>query len=66
MLGLPISAALGFGVGLGARGLWWGFVLGLASAAVLLTWRFQRRVRLFPATTPEAADVAPEAQVLEE
>ncbi len=66
MLGLPISAALGFGVGLGARGLWWGFVLGLASAAVLLTWRFQRRVRLFPATMPEAADVAPEAQVLEE
>ena len=66
MLGLPISAALGFGAGWGPRGLWWGFVLGLGSAAVLLTWRFQRRVRLFPATTPEAADVTPEVQVLEE
>jgi len=41
-LGLVCSYVLGFGLGLGARGLWWGLVLGLGSAAVLLSWRFYR------------------------
>ena len=50
-LGLPISYVLGFRVGLGPIGLWWGLVLGLGVvAAVLLTRvrvglaRRQRRV----------------------
>lgn len=65
LLGLPVSAALGFGAGWGARGLWWGFVLGLASAAVLLTWRFHRHVQRVPSLTPQVSDVAPEASALE-
>jgi MATE family multidrug resistance protein len=40
ILGLTTSYTLGFRVGLGAVGLWWGLVLGLASAAVLLSMRF--------------------------
>ena len=63
MLGLPISAALGFWAGWGARGLWWGFVLGLASASVLLSWRFRRQVRHVPSGPEEAADLALVADV---
>ena len=39
MIGIPTSALLAFGLDLGARGLWWGFVAGLGAVAVLLTWR---------------------------
>ncbi len=43
VLGLPIAYVLGFERGLGISGLWWGFALGLAVVAVMLTywiWRF--------------------------
>ena len=67
LIGLPVSAALGFGLGWGAEGFWWGFVLGLASAAVLLTGRFYRHVRRLPATSPaKDIEVAPEVEVMEE
>jgi len=52
ILGLPVSATLGFVLGWGARGLWWGFVLGLASASVLLSWRFYRHTRHIPVEPP--------------
>lgn len=39
-IGLPISLALGFGAGMGARGLWWGLSAGLSVTAVLLIARF--------------------------
>jgi MATE family multidrug resistance protein len=35
--------ALAFPLGVGPAGLWWGFVLGLAAVAALLTWRLYRR-----------------------
>ncbi len=43
IVGLP--AAWGFGLGLnwGASGLWWGMIVGVASTAILLLWRFQWR-----------------------
>ncbi len=67
LLGLPISAALGFWAGWGATGLWWGFVLGLASAAVLLTTRFYRRVQHVPLRPPkEAAALEAEVGMVEE
>ena len=44
VIGLSSGGILGFGLERGALGLWWGLVLGLAAAAVLLTWRFCRRV----------------------
>ncbi len=39
-IGLPISYGLGMRLGMGVVGLWWGLVVGLAIAAVTLTWRF--------------------------
>ena len=39
VIGVPISIGLGFRTALGARGMWWGFVAGLASVALFLLWR---------------------------
>jgi len=41
--GIPVSLWLGFGLGLGAVGLWWGLVLGLAIVAVILVLRLKQR-----------------------
>lgn len=43
LIGVPVSVALGFGTGAGPRGLWWGFVAGLASVAVFLLLRIRHR-----------------------
>jgi multidrug resistance protein, MATE family len=39
-MGLTSGYFLGMVLGLGAVGLWWGLALGLAVAAIVLTWRF--------------------------
>jgi MATE family multidrug resistance protein len=39
LVGLPIGLWLGFGLGWGARGLWWGLVAGLAAVALVLLFR---------------------------
>lgn len=39
MVGLPLGAWLGFRLGWGAPGIWWGLVAGLAAVAALLGWR---------------------------
>lgn len=48
LLGIPTSLLLGFRLGLGPGGLWWGLVVGLAAVAVLLlvrvAWRLRRRI----------------------
>ena len=44
LVGLPVSAALGFGAGGGPRGLWWGLTVGLMLVAVILAWRVRRRL----------------------
>lgn len=41
-LALPCSYILGFVLGYGAMGIWLGYTLGLALAAVALPWRFWR------------------------
>ena len=56
-VGLSAGAALGFGAGQGATGLWWGLVLGLTAAALLLTRRFHRRSRSL-GEAPAAPSVA--------
>ena len=43
IVGMPASYVLGFTLGYGGAGLWWGLVIGLALAAVLLSWRFWGR-----------------------
>ena len=42
VLGIGGGAWLAFRAGMGGEGLWWGMVLGLAAAGVLLAWRFHR------------------------
>jgi MATE family, multidrug efflux pump len=41
-LGLPAAVVLAFPLGLGVRGLWWGFVIGLTAVAASLLARFLR------------------------
>jgi MATE family multidrug resistance protein len=43
-IGMPVGLWLGFGRGMGPRGLWWGLVLGLASVAILLLFRVRARM----------------------
>ena len=38
-VGFPVAWTLGFPLGLGAEGIWWGLATGLATAAVLLCSR---------------------------
>jgi len=45
LIGLPVSATLAFGAGLGPLGLWWGLVAGLGAVAVLLLLRVRARFR---------------------
>ena len=42
LIGLPLSGWLAFGLGLGARGVWWGLAAGLAAACVTLGPRLWR------------------------
>jgi multidrug resistance protein, MATE family len=39
-VGFPLALVLGFHLGLGAPGLWWGLLAGLAVVAIALLWRF--------------------------
>jgi MATE family multidrug resistance protein len=45
LVGIPAGLLLGLRAGLGAPGLWWGLVCGLASVAVILLGRVRRRFR---------------------
>jgi MATE family multidrug resistance protein len=45
LVGIPTSLYLAFRTGLGARGLWLGLVLGLASVAVILLGRVRHRLQ---------------------
>lgn len=45
VLALPMSYALGFGLGWGAAGVWTGLLLGLSAVALVLLRRFERETR---------------------
>lgn len=58
LAGLPLAAWLSLGTSVGPAGVWCGFIVGLAIAALGLGLRFQRRVRKarrLAATLPAAA-----------
>jgi len=59
VVGMSAAVGLGFGLRLGATGIWWGLTLGLATAAVLLTARFRRRVRAEAAAAPAVLTARP-------
>ncbi len=44
-LGFPLAYQLAFNTKFGPAGLWYGFIMGLSAASVLLTMRFFRRTR---------------------
>ena len=45
LIGLPTSLLLGFRLGFGPQGLWWGFVAGLGAVAVFLLARIGSKFR---------------------
>jgi MATE family multidrug resistance protein len=45
-VGFTASVLLGFPLGLGGEGIWFGLALGLSTSAGLFAWRFSRRDRL--------------------
>lgn len=47
VVALPVSWSAAFALGLGARGVWLGFVVGLTVAAVALAFRLRRTLRKF-------------------
>lgn len=59
VIGLSVGCLLGFGLGRGAEGLWWGLVVGLASAATMLTLRFRRLSSRIPARATNAVEDLP-------
>ncbi|ATB29009.1 MATE family efflux transporter [Melittangium boletus] len=42
LVGLPVALLLGFRMGYGVLGIWWGLCIGLTAVAVTLFWRFER------------------------
>jgi len=46
IVGIPVGLLLCFRMQMGAPGLWWGLVLGLAAVAVILLGRVRHRLRL--------------------
>lgn len=42
-IALPVAWLLGFPLGMGVRGIWYGMLIGLFVAAFLLFWRFRSR-----------------------
>jgi len=40
LVGFPVALLLGFGLNMGASGLWWGLTLGLVTVAIVLSARF--------------------------
>jgi MATE family multidrug resistance protein len=48
VIALPLAYLLGVRGGYGAVGIWWALAAGLASAALLLGWRFYHKTRTQP------------------
>lgn len=45
VIGIPVGYLLGFKLGLGVNGIWYGLTLGLLSASILLFLRFQNKTK---------------------
>lgn len=58
-IGLACGYTLGFVAGYGGKGLWWGLVIGLAVAAVLLVRRFRILARVIPVPAAQESPRVP-------
>jgi multidrug resistance protein, MATE family len=47
LIGMPLGVLLGFREKLGAAGLWWGLLIALTGAAVVLLWSWRKTLRSF-------------------
>ncbi len=56
VIGIPVSYALAFPLGMGGAGLWLGLTVGLSVAAGLLLWRFWRKAPPVPKSLTPAND----------
>ena len=45
LIGIPTGLILGYGLGWGATGFWWGLVTGLLAASLMLSLRFIKLTR---------------------
>jgi len=45
LIGAPSAWLMAFTLGWGPTGVWWGLALGLACAAVSLTWAFEAKIK---------------------
>jgi MATE family multidrug resistance protein len=57
-VGMPLGAGLGLGLGWGPQGMWVGLIVGLSTAAILLSTRFLRSSRRLPMESSAMTDGA--------
>ncbi len=53
LIGAPAAWLMAFTLGWGPTGVWWGLALGLACAAVSLTWAFEAKMKRMIRREPE-------------
>jgi MATE family multidrug resistance protein len=58
-VGMPLGAGLGLGLGWGPQGMWVGLIVGLTTAAVLLSTRFLRSSRRVPMNAGSDSESSP-------
>jgi MATE family multidrug resistance protein len=54
LIGAPAAWMMAFTLGWGPTGVWWGLALGLACAAVSLTWAFEAKIKRMIRHEPDA------------
>ncbi|MFL1499798.1 MULTISPECIES: NorM family multidrug efflux MATE transporter [unclassified Pseudomonas] len=57
LIGAPAAWLMAFTLGWGPTGVWWGLALGLACAAVSLTWAFEAKMKRMIRREPEIQPV---------
>ncbi|KAF1008388.1 MAG: Multidrug resistance protein NorM [Pseudomonas fluorescens] len=56
LIGAPVAWVMAFKLGWGTTGVWWGLALGLACAAVSLTWAFEVKIKRMIRREPDTRE----------
>lgn len=59
LIGAPAAWLMAFTLDWGPTGVWWGLALGLACAAITLTWAFEAKMKRMIAQEPQV-DAVPQ------